>query len=169
MKRALAYIVAAVVTCGLFGTAKPAAAQYYKHGLGIRVGNHFAADYKTFFSERFAVDANLGLVNPFTMRYQFMIVSGACQYHFATPIPKLVPYAGGGLSAGMQFGRRRHNTSISRDHSFFMSVDIPIGVEYTLKMPAVVFFEWNPKIQFIEEACFVPQSVSLGFRFTFDW
>lgn len=168
MKRLLTYIVSAILLTGLFGTGGTASAQYYKHGLGVRMGNHFAADYKTFLNENFAVNANLGLVNPFTKHYQFMLVSGSFQYNFDTPVSRLVPYVGVGLSTGMQIGRRRHNTGISNDYSFFMSADIPVGVEYSFRMPFVVFFEWSPKIQFLEEVCFVPQSVSLGFRFTFD-
>lgn len=136
----------------------------YRHSAGIDIGNLFAADYRYCFSAHSAIDASAGVVNPFCPEYQFMLVSSAYHYRFGTERGRLVPFVGAGISAGTQFGHW-DKAQLSRI-SFFMSVDIPVGIEYILERKPVAFsLEWSPKLQFLSCTRFIPQSVSFGIRF----
>ncbi len=165
MKNALKYFAAVLTVVSMFMTVDTSA-QYYRRSFGVRLGNQFAADYKMFFTASSALDVNLGLINPFVPDYQFVTLFASYNYHFDTGVERLAPYIGGGLSAGIQFG---HWDRSRRDRvSYFMSADLPLGVEYRLARKPVVFcFEWSPKFQFLGEMRFIPHSVSAGVRFIF--
>lgn len=148
----------------LFCFSGNADAQYYRHSAGLKIGNLFAADYRYCISRHSAVDATVGVVNPFYPEYQFLIASAAYHYSFGTGVARLSPYIGGGLSAGVQFGH--WNKTMKTRISYFMSADLPVGVEYCLERKPIVFcFEWSPKLQFLNWLRFVPQSVAVGVRF----
>lgn len=134
------------------------------HSVGVRLGNHFAADYKFYLSGHSAFDFTFGLVNPFYPQYQFLLFSGAYNFHFGTGVSGFSPYIGGGLSLGTQFG----DPDIAmRDRvDFFLSIDIPVGVEYRMQRKPVIFFlEWSPKCQVLGKLAFIPQSAAAGIRF----
>ena len=161
MRRILA-VLSAIILSGI--AAGKADAYVYRHSAGLEIGNLFAFDYRYRFTEHSAVDAAIGVVNPFCPSYQFLLVSTAYHYNFRTGVDRLYPYVGGGLSAGTRFGH--WNEAFRTRISFFMSVDIPVGVEYRVKRKPVVFcLEWSPKLQFLTDLRFVPQSVALGVRF----
>ena len=140
----------------------------YDYSLGVRLGNYFAAEGKFYVTRSGAVDISLGLVNPFAPAYQFMLLSGAYNMQLGKRTYGLMPYIGAGLSAGVQFGERDMVQRGNR-RSFFMSADIPVGMEYKLANSPVVFvLEWSPKIRFLSGVRFIPQSISVGFRYTFN-
>ena len=151
-----------LVTCLSAGLC----AQPVRHTFGIRAGNHFAVDYKAYFDEANALNLNAGVINPFTGWYQFVTLSGAYHRDFNVSVERLNPYVGAGLSTGVQFG---HWNRESRDRiTYFMSVDLPVGLEYSLRKHPVTFtLEWSPKFQFLSDLRFIPQSVSIGVRFIF--
>lgn len=147
-------------------TGQKVSASVYGHSVGIRLGNHFAADYKFYMGRHSAMDFTFGLINPFTPRYQFLLVSAAYHFQIATGVSRLNPYFGAGLSTGARFGDVDPNLRDRVD--YFLSVDIPIGLEYTLaRKPASFFIEWSPKLQVVKDVRFIPQSVSVGVRFIF--
>lgn len=160
MKRWLSVLL--LVSCFICGLA----AQPVRHTFGIRAGNQFAVDYKLYFDDANSLDINAGVINPFTSWYQYAALSGAYHRNFNLPVERLQPYIGAGISAGVQFG---HWNRDSRDKiTYFMSADLPLGLEYTLRRHPVIFsFEWSPKFQFLSDLRFVPQSVSVGVRFIF--
>lgn len=168
MNKRIAALYAGLLLAFLLGFAGRAQARPYDYSLGVRLGNYFAAEGKFFVTRSSAVDISFGLVNPFTPAYQFMLLSGAYNLQLVKRTSGLLPYIGAGLSAGMQFGDKDRAQEGSR-RSFFMSADIPLGLEYKLAGSPVVFLlEWSPKIRFISGARFIPQSVSVGFRYTFN-
>ena len=143
-------------------------ARPYDYSLGVRLGNYFAAEGKFFVTRSSAVDISFGFVNPFAPAYQFMLLSGAYNLQLTKRTSGLLPYIGAGLSTGVQFGDRDRSREGNR-RSFFMSADIPLGMEYKLPGSPVVFLlEWSPKIRFLSGVRFIPQSVSAGFRYTFN-
>lgn len=145
---------------------KEAESRPYDYSLGIRLGNYFAAEGKFFFSMTSAMDISFGLMNPFTPEYQFLLLSGAYNLHLTRHTSGLIPYIGTGLSTGLQFGDR--NRSLRASRSFFLSADIPLGIEYKLRNSPVLFcLEWSPKVRFLKDIRFLPQSISVGFRYTF--
>lgn len=167
MNRTAAFC-AGLILAFLLAFAGRGHARPYDYSLGVRLGNHFAAEGKFFVTRSSAVDISFGLVNPFTPAYQFMLLSGAYNLQLSKRTSGLLPYIGAGLSAGMQFGDRDRTQQGNRK-SFFMSADIPLGIEYKLAGSPVVFmFEWSPKIRFLSGVRFIPQSVSVGFRYTFN-
>ena len=162
--RALISGIAVSIACAL--AVCKADARPYDYSLGIRLGNYFAAEGKFFVSMSSAIDISAGLVNPFSPHYQFLVVSGAYKLHLTKRTAGLMPYIGAGLSAGTQFGDRSKERRRSR--SFYMSADVPLGLEYKLPSSPVVFcLEWSPKVRFLTGVRFIPQSISLGFRYTF--
>lgn len=160
MRRFLSFVVSLVCLQALLS------AQSVRHSFGIRAGNQFAVDYKVCFDGANALDVNAGVINPFTAWYQFTTLSGAYHRNFNTSVDRFQPYVGAGLSAGMQFG---HWNRESKDKiTYFMSADVPVGLEYTLsKHPVTFVFEWSPKFQFLSDLRFIPHSVSIGVRFIF--
>lgn len=165
MKNIAKYIVAFGFAFLLAGGQK-AGASTYGHSVGVRLGNHFAADYKFYFAKHSAIDFTFGLVNPFSPQYQFLLFSGAYDFHIGTGVSGLSPYVGGGLSLGTRFG---DVDEAMRDRvDFFLSIDIPVGLEYAMrKKPVAFFFEWSPKVQMVSDIRFVPNSVAIGIRFVF--
>lgn len=165
MKPLTSYLVAIVMALLLSGHESRA---YSGHSVGIRVGNHFAADYKYYMSRHSALDFSFGLVNPFYPQYQFLLVSGAYNFHIGSGVTGLTPYIGGGLSLGTQFGdpdmKRRDRVD------FFFSLDIPVGIEYRLQRKPVTFFlEWSPKCQIVSDLRFISQSAAIGIRFVLPY
>lgn len=143
-----------------------ASSAVHGHSVGIRLGNHFAADYKFYMGNHSAMDFTFGLVNPFTPQYQFLLFSAAYNFRIATGVSRLNPYFGAGLSTGARFGDldEAHRDRVD----YFLSVDIPIGLEYTLRRkPAAFFIEWSPKLQVVKDVRFIYHSISVGVRFIF--
>ncbi len=165
MKNIAKYIVAFGFAFLLAGGLK-ADASTYRHSVGVRLGNHFAADYKFYVSNHSAFDFAFGLVNPFSPQYQFLLFSGAYDFHFGTGVSGLSPYIGGGLSLGTRFGDL--DVALRDRVDFFLSLDIPVGIEYSVRRKPVAFFlEWNPKVQLVNDIRFIPHSASIGVRFVF--
>lgn len=62
MRRILA-VLSAIILSGM--AAGKADAYVYRHSAGLEIGNLFAFDYRYRFTEHSAVDAAIGVVNPF--------------------------------------------------------------------------------------------------------
>ncbi len=136
------------------------------HSFGIRLGNEIAVDYKYQFTSHSGLDAKAGVVNPFTQHYQFFLVSAAYHLDIGSYSSRLRPYVGAGFSTGMQFGHWKE--AQSSKITYFLSVDVPIGLELkSLKKPVVFCLEWSPKVQLLSYTRFLPQSVALGVRYIF--
>lgn len=161
MKKSFIYF--AISLFGALCLSFDAEAQYYRQSIGIRAGNQFSVDYKIFVSKGSALDFNLSVVNPFVPEYQFALFSAAYGYHFKTGTERFLPYIGGGFSTGVQFGHwaKERNDRIT----YFLSADVPVGVEYILpKKPIVFCLEWSPKVQFVKNLRFIPHSIAVGMR-----
>lgn len=164
MRRRLAYIAALVICMSVTAAGTSCRAAVYGHSVGIRLGNHFAADYKFYFMEHSAMDFTFGLVNPFWPKYQFLLFSAAYDFHIGTGVRGLAPYVGCGFSTGARFGDVSEKYRDRID--YFLSVDLPVGLEYSVpRKPVAFFFEWSPKVQLLSDIRFIPQSVSVGLRF----
>lgn len=166
-RSSIRYAAVAFLSAVLAMSAPRTEARPYDYSLGIRLGNCFAAEGKFFFSMSSAVDISFGLVNPFTPHHQFMLVTGAYNLHLSGNTSGLLPYIGAGISLGTEFGDR--DKAMRTRKRFFMSADIPLGLDYKLPGSPVVFcLEWSPKIGFIDKVRFIPHSISVGFRYTFN-
>jgi hypothetical protein len=85
-------------------------------------------------------------------------LSGFYQFHFNVDVDGLSLYAGPGASAGIYVGD---------ESGFMMSIDGIGGVEYKFhNAPIALSFDWNPKVQIINDAGFKPSNFGLTIRYT---
>ncbi|MBO8465242.1 MAG: hypothetical protein IAB93_04495 [Bacteroidetes bacterium] len=128
-------------------------AQGYWSGIGVKIGNNLALDYKIFVTERQALDLSIGILEPFDgidkRGPQFVLFSPDYLFHFPVSEDGFSLFIGPGVSLGAQFGIMDDNGNlVTEERNFYFSVDAAMGVEYKLPdVPLALAFEWSPKLQ----------------------
>lgn len=133
------------------------AAQDYTRSIGLRLGSSIGASYKEFIRPSTAIEGilDLDILDEDKMKLK---LSGFYQFHFNVDVDGLSLYAGPGASAGIYVGD---------ESGFMMSVDGIGGVEYKFhNAPIALSFDWNPKVQIINDAGFKPSNFGLTIRYT---
>lgn len=133
------------------------AAQDYTRSIGLRIGSSIGASYKEFIRPSTAIEGilDLDILDEDKMKLK---LSGFYQFHFNVDVDGLSLYAGPGASAGIYVGD---------ESGFMMSVDGIGGVEYKFhNAPIALSFDWNPKVQIINDAGFKPSNFGLTIRYT---
>jgi hypothetical protein len=132
-------------------------AQDYTRSIGLRIGSSIGASYKEFIRPATAIEGvlDLDILDDEKMKLK---LSGFYQFHFNVDVDGLSLYAGPGASAGIYVGD---------ESGFMMSVDGIGGVEYKFhNAPIALSFDWNPKVQIINDAGFKPDNFGLTIRYT---
>lgn len=133
------------------------AAQDYTRSIGLRIGSSIGASYKEFIRPSTAIEGilDLDILDEDKMKLK---LSGFYQFHFNVDVDGLSLYAGPGASAGIYVGD---------ESGFMMSVDGIGGIEYKFhNAPIALSFDWNPKVQIINDAGFKPSNFGLTIRYT---
>lgn len=130
------------------------AAQDYRSGIGVKVGNNMGVDYKIFVNESQALDIGLGVLEPFDDRGpQFVLLSPQYLFHFNVFADGVSFFAGPGLSAGIQVGYDNESEKLLTEITgtrvnFYFSIDAALGIEYKVPdLPLALAFAWSPKLQ----------------------
>lgn len=145
-----------IFTLFLF-TVGVASAQEYRSAIGLRIGSSVGASYKQFLNRSQAIEGivDLDIIGKDNMKVK---ATALYQFHLPTGADGLNWYFGPGASAGIFVG---DNSGV------VMSIDGVLGIEYKFNnAPIALSFDWNPKVQIISEAGFIPQNFGLTIRFT---
>mgnify|MGYP003290201069 CR=1 FL=1 len=132
-------------------------AQEYKQAVGLRIGYDFSLTYKTFVSQENFVDVGLNLA-PFGGSFG---ITAYALYDWNFDIPQvdgLSWYVGPGASVGLH------------SHSFYVSVNGQIGLEYKFNnAPVAIFVDYAPGIYLgvVGAEGDTGSKLSLGFASTF--
>ncbi len=150
----------------LFLIKTEAVAQYGRSSLGIRLGNHIAVDYKQQTTARSGFNVSLGVLNPFSADKNYVHLTAAYHFNFVSSEKPVSAYIGAGFSTGAQFLADKE-AGTGTDAKFFLSADVPIGIEFALVGKPVVFcIEWSPKVKFFAgKPEFLYHSLAAGIRF----
>ncbi|MFA5712760.1 MAG: hypothetical protein WC960_01110 [Bacteroidales bacterium] len=141
----------------IFFTVGAISAQEYSSAIGLRIGSSIGASYKQFLNTTHAIEGivDLDIIGSENMKVK---ASALYQFHFPTGADRLSWYFGPGASAGIFVGEKS---------GFVMSIDGVLGIEYKFyEVPIALSFDWNPKVQIISDAGFIPQNFGLTVRFT---
>ena len=162
MKRFYAIAFLTVITMA-FSTGQ-AAAQYYEHSAGIRLGGSYGFTYKTFFDEQESIELLLG------GRNDGLHLTGTFQFNRPLNLSKnetFFFYYGGGAHAGYE----KYPTKVidtvdptdpgastfryENQNYFTMGIDLIVGIEYRfLTAPITIGLDIKPYFSYI------------GFRYT---
>lgn len=131
-------------------------AQYYKTGVGARVGFFNGVSVKHFVSTNNAIE---GIVN---FRWDGVIVTGL--YEWQKPIPT-APGFDYFLGAGAHLGVF-NNYKWDKDKSAIFGVDLAVGLEYTFPTaPFTIALDYKPAFNFIGDNHIWADGLGLSFRF----
>ncbi|MFT6781691.1 MAG: hypothetical protein ACJA1A_001613 [Saprospiraceae bacterium] len=132
-------------------------AQDYKHSAGIRLGTYVAGSFKTFISEKQAVELIAGIGRE--GGNSITTVGGFYQVHnaFAADTPTLKWYFGGGAFIGLGNSDIKTNVALAGI----------IGLEYTFDTtPINIFIDGTPYLSLTNDFAFDAEA-SLGVRYIF--
>ena len=149
-KKVLLLMVAVAMICGSLQAQAP-----YKHGIGGMVGSFNGFTYKTFFTDHFALEADLGVsiirtagehsdwagsVDLYTLQLNPNVMY---QGHF---VAGLYGFAGGGVSLGWNFGPYRYSDfgrTYVREIGKF-GINAILGLEYKFNIPLALQLDFRP-------------------------
>lgn len=141
------------VTLALFFIGTSLFAQSnYKQSIGLRLGSGYydiaSVSYKTFMSEKSAIEINAG-IRPYslgTFKWTNASVSGTFQYHFPIkPVDGLKWFVGGGVVASNTF------SNFDAYRGFGLGIYPTAGADYKFsKIPLAVSADIRPTFNVIE-------------------
>lgn len=179
MKRLSLFFAALFVIMGAVSTAQAQAP--YKHSIGVTVGNMEAFSYKTFVTNHFAIQLDLGAkvthtdgenvsgVNVWTFEFNpnFMY-----EGHF---VKGLHGFIGGGLSMGYNWNSFQTNFWFvhlsGRDDNGKFGVNAITGLEYKFNAPVTLQLDFRPGYGLLFDDnwdwSYFDWSLNLGVRYAF--
>ncbi|MFT6335559.1 MAG: hypothetical protein ACI86M_002509 [Saprospiraceae bacterium] len=153
----LSLIRASIIIFLAFSFSNNTIAQDYKTSAGLRLGTYFAVSFKTFISEKGAIEAIAGISRE--GGNSITTIGGFYQVHnqFTNDIPTLKWYFGGGAFVAIGTSDIKTNIALSGI----------IGLEYTFESsPLNLFIDGTPYLSLTSESRFDAES-SLGVRYVF--
>ena len=150
-------IRASIILFFVFSFSNSIIAQDYKSSAGLRLGTYFAGSFKTFISEKGAIEAIAGISRE--GGNSITTVGGFYQIHnsFSADIPTLKWYFGGGTFVAIGNADIKTNIALSGI----------IGLEYTFdSSPLNLFIDGIPYLSITDDFRFDAEA-SLGVRFVF--
>ena len=153
----LSFIRVSIIISCVFCFSNNTIAQDYKYSAGLRLGTYVAGSFKTFISEKQAVEIIAGIARE--GGNSITTVGGFYQIHnsFAADTPTLSWYFGGGAFVG--FGNSDITTNVALAGI--------IGLEYTfVSTPINLFIDGIPYLSLNNDFSFDAEA-SLGVRYIF--
>ncbi len=155
----IALIVSIVISTTCF--AQQAEVAPYKSSLGVKVSSGVAASYKTFVTEKNALEAQS------TFFKQGMRLVGLYEFHFYTieGAPGLAWYIGPGAHVGFWKRNYREKYNSTAD----IGIDGVLGLDYRIpKSPINLSLDWQPSFSILGNAGLSPQFGGIAIRYIFE-
>jgi hypothetical protein len=154
------FFIALTFIC-LVGMANSAQAQNYKSSLGLRLGATNGITYKTFVTNKAAVEV-IG-----TFRYQGIGLTGLYEVHGQAFNSRDFNWFIGGGGHLYSFGNNRP-AFIDNNKSIILGVDGILGLEAKVRtIPLAISLDWKPALNIVNYGGFWADEVALSFRYTF--
>ena len=145
-------------------TAGSLRAQDYKNAIGGRFGAANGITFKTFLTERNAIDAILNFRS--TKSYSSLALTGLYEVHTPFTLFPNTPGFSWYYGAGGSIGSYKDKSTDEED--FRLSIDGVLGLDYKfVDAPINISLDWKPAIDLTPETGFDGQGVALSLRFTF--
>jgi hypothetical protein len=177
----------ALILILVLGASNVLFAQGYKHGLGLRMGPSYGLSYKSFLSDKIAVEAlfssryygrDFGYYNNSGRKPGWWGKNSGPGFNFGAMLQYHLPvekvkglslYFGGGLHVGSWKGYKDH-PFYPEDKSYFtMGIDFILGAEYQFEaLPFVIALDYKPAFDFIGAFRPWPDELAVTFRFLLD-
>jgi len=135
-------------------------AQQYKNAFGVRLGSYNGVNFKTFLTDKNALDFNLSFRSNDGVKY--VRVTGLYEVHGpVSDLQGLLWYYGGGASIGSYKYR-------GTDGELMFSIDGVLGLDYKFTgAPINLALDWRPNFRLTPNADVLAGDVGLSVRFTF--
>jgi hypothetical protein len=139
-------------------------AQQYKSAIGGRFGASNGITFKTYFTNRHAIDAILNLRS--TKSYSTFVLTGLYEVHAPiTSFPNvdgLSWYYGAGGSIGS------HKDKATDEGDFKFNIDGALGLDYKFTdAPINISLDWKPAIDLTPDTGFEGEGLGMSLRYTF--